>query len=261
MKRLFLSFTAILAISGILFMASCDEEVTKIDTKPAESALSVMVPFYDIVLLVDNGLKDDSSKAGMRIMGRDYTQTIIGDYPEKTIIWDFGTEGDYQGIIKLVLTNDYDMPSAIVDISFEDLIFDGKHVYGEIIMENLGQNDQEMVEYTMILRKAKIGNNILDATWKFQHTFDGSDTEDYDVFTISQLGEQPAYGKSEDGDEFTLTITKGLVLDLSCEHYITSGIFELLSSNGDLLVADFGDGECDNRVNVSNGFIRADIFF
>jgi hypothetical protein len=258
-KTLLLSMAVIAFV--LFLLTGCEQDLTKIDTKPAESALNVMKGFSDIILIVDDGLTPDSVSSGKKIMGPGYTESIEGDYPNKLITWDFGMDGETQGKIKILLNDDYVNPGAVAQITFENFIFKNKPVDGNITCENLGKTQDEQDEYSFELNQAKIGTNELSAVWKLQRTAGGLTPEQTDdVFTISQYDQMTASGVTEDGVEFTMNLIEGLVLDLSCEHVITKGIFELVY-DGTTMKADFGEGDCDNKVVVNNGVLKADIFF
>ncbi|MFO7722520.1 MAG: hypothetical protein R6V49_04775 [Bacteroidales bacterium] len=260
MRKTFLLPMAMIAFVIILF-SGCEQDLSKIDTKPAESVLNVMKGFSDIILIVDDGLAPDSAKNGMKIMGPGYTETIEGDYPNKLITWDFGTEGETQGKIKILLNDDYTNPGAFAQITFEDFIYKNKPVDGNINYENLGKTPDDKDEYSFELNQARVDSNELSALWKLQRTVGGLTPEQSDdVFNISQYDQMIASGVTKDGVEFTLNLIEGLVLDLSCEHIITKGIFELLYETT-TMKADFGEGDCDNKVVVNNGVVKADIFF
>ncbi len=260
MKKLFYFLSSAFAITAILASSSCDTDLTKIDTKPAESALEVLKTFSDIIITVDDGLIPDSTKSGMKMNKKDYTETITGDFPNKEIRWDFGADGDYQGVIIMYLTDEYTNPSAVVQVSFENFLYKNKPVDGVVTFENLGKNNEDMDEYTVELNQTKVGTNELSAAWKLQRTAGGEtpDPSD-DLITLSQVDQNVASGITDEGVSFTLKLENPLVLDLSCEFIITKGIFEMVFSDS-FLKADFGQGECDRLVNVSNGVLKADLY-
>ena len=260
MKKLIFYFASVVIMTGLFVHSSCDTDLTKIDTKPAESALEVLKTFSDIIITVDDGLLPDSAKSGMKISGKDYTETITGDFPNKQIIWDFGTEGDYQGVIMMYLTDEYINPNAVVQVSFQEFYYKGKPVDGVVTFENLGRNNEEMDEFTVELNQTKVGTNQLSAAWRLQRTVGGETPDPLDdIFTLSQVDQNEASGVTDEGVEFTLKLEKGLVLDLGCEFIITKGIFEMVFGDS-FLRADFGQGECDRLVNVSNGVLKADLY-
>lgn len=261
MKKITLLPLALVAIFAAVLLNSCEQDLSKIETKPAESVLQVMKSFSDIILVVDDGLMPDSAGSGMRITEKIYTETITGDFPNKLITWDFGTEGDYQGVIFILLSDEYVNPGAVASVTFNEFKYKGKPVDGMVTFENLGKNQSDMDEYSFELMSAKVGTNELTAGWKLQRTEGGLTPEQTDdIFTITQLDQVPAEGVTEDGELFTLSIIEGLVLDLTCEHIIIKGIFELITSS-DTFKADFGDGDCNNMVTVTNNTIKADIYF
>lgn len=255
-------FTLAFVTAALLFaITSCETSLTQIDKKPAESALTVLSSFSKIIMTVDDGLVPDSTgKGGMKILGEPYTETIVGDYPNKVYTWDFGTDGDFQGILKLTLTDEYINPGCVITAAFENFVYKGKAVDGVFTFENLGKSQDDKDQYGFSLDNVKVGDNHLTAGWLLVRTDGGlTPVQTDDVFTISQLAE-PAEGITAEGNAFTLNITKGLVLDLTCEYFITKGTFEV-TSQGATLSADFGEGECDNLVKTSNGIVKADLFF
>ncbi|GEM_PF-4014089 len=255
-------FTLAIVTAAILFgITACETSLTQIDKKPAESALAVLSSFSKIIMTVDDGLVPDSSgKGGMKLLGEPYTETITGDYPNKLYTWDFGNDGDFQGILKLTITDEYTNPGALITASFENFLYKGKVVDGVFTFENLGKSLDEKDQYGFSLDNVKVGDNHLTAGWMLERTEGGlTPVQTDDVFTISQLAE-PAEGITSEGNAFTLNITKGLLLDLTCEYIITKGTFEV-TSQGSTLSADFGEGECDNLVKTSNGVVKADLFF
>lgn len=256
-KSLLLSI-AMLFAATFLFNA-CDLDSTKVETKPAESALEVLKTFADVILTVDKGLVDDTATAGKKLMGKSYEETITGEYPTQLRTWDFGNTGDYQGIIEILLTDDYKNIMAVANVTFHDFTYKGKPVHGMLTFENLGKNSEEQDEYNLELNNTRVGDNHLAAGWMLQRT-QGGDTPDQsdDIFTISQIQER-ATGVTDEGVEFTLDIQESLMLDLSCDFILTKGIFEMLFGTSSLR-ADFGDGECDGKVRVSDGKFSADIY-
>jgi hypothetical protein len=242
-------------------MTSCESELSKIDKKPAESALAVMTSFSKIIMVVDDGMVPDSTgKGGMKIMGEPYTETITGDFPNKQYSWDFGGDGDFQGIINLVLTDEYLNPGAVISGSFENFIYKGKPVDGTFTFENLGKSVDEQDEYNFNLDNVKISDHQLTANWKLQRTQGGlTPVQTDDIFTLTQVA-AAADGVTDLGDAYTLDITEGLVFDLTCEYIITKGIFNIITTKA-TLTADFGTGECDNLVKTSNGIVKVDMFF
>jgi hypothetical protein len=261
MKKILVFGSFALVAMLIMINTSCETDLTKIDKKPAESALAVMTTFSNIIMVIDDGMVPDSTgKGGMKIMGEPYTETITGDFPNKTYTWDFGGDGDYQGILELVMTDEYMNPGATITGSFQNFIYKGKPVSGNFTFENLGKNPDQMDEYDFKLDHVKVGDNELTANWNLQRSEGGTTPlQTDDVFMISQV-DAAAEGVTDEGESFTLDITEGLVLDLTCEYIITKGIFKVVTSKA-TLTADFGTGECDNLVKTSNGVVKVDMFF
>jgi hypothetical protein len=261
MKKSIFSLTAVFVFMTVINFTSCDTDLTKIDTKPAESALEVLNVFADIILTVDDGLVPDSASSGKKLMKKNYTETITGDFPTKLLTWDFGTAGDYQGLIYILLTDEYVNPNSVVQVSFENFIYKGKPVDGLLTFENLGKTSLEQDEFTVELNEARVGSNKLSAGWKLQRTAGGeTPVQSDDLITIAQIDQEPATGVTDEGIEFTLTLIEGLQLDLVCEHILVKGIFEMIFGDNTTLKADFGDGACDNKVNVSNGVLKVDLY-
>jgi len=256
-KSLFMSFVLLFAMT--LVFNGCDLDPTNVETKPAESALDVLKTFSDVILTVDNGLVDDTATAGKRLLGDSYTETTTGEYPNKVKTWDFGTTGDYQGVIIIQLTDDYKNPLAVANVTFQDFTYKGKPVDGMLTFENLGKNSEEQEEFNLELNNTRVGDNHLEAGWMLQRT-EGGETPDQsdDIFTIFQIQEK-ATGMTDEGVAFTLDVQEALILDLACEFILTKGVFEMLFDNS-MLRADFGNGDCDNKVRVSDGKISADIY-
>lgn len=261
MKKMLFGHLAAFAFVTVFNFTACDTDLSKIDTKPAEAALEVLNVFSDIILTVDDGLVPDSASSGKKLMKKIYTETITGDFPTKLLTWDFGTEGDYQGLIYILLTDEYVNPNAVVQVSFENFVYKGKPVDGLLTFENLGKTSLEQDEFTVELNEARVGSNKLSAGWKLQRTSGGeTPVQSDDVITLSQIGMEPASGETDQGVTFTLTLIDPLQLDLACEHILVKGIFEMIFGDNSMLKADFGDGECDNKVNVTNGIIKADLY-
>jgi hypothetical protein len=259
MKPFIRNSAMLFLLAGVVLFHSCDLDTNKVETKPAESALEVLKTFSDVILTVDNGLNVDTATGNKKLMGKSYTETISGDYPNQLRIWDFGDFGDYQGLIKILLTDDYKNPMAVANVTFENFSYKGKPIDGMLSFENLGRNNIEQDEYNIELMEARVGDNRLTSGWMLQRTEGGiTPAQDDDKFTISQI-QEPATGITDEGVAFTLDIQKGLLLDLGCEFIITKGVFEMLFE-GTILKAEFGDGECDGRVRVSDGKYSADIY-
>ncbi|MDT8309355.1 MAG: hypothetical protein RQ866_07470 [Bacteroidales bacterium] len=258
MKNLFMFLLAGVFFTTSLFLVSCDEIISDINTTPAESAVETMNQFADIFLVVDDGIILDSTKSGMKITGADYEEAITGDFPNKLYRWDFGTEGDYQGVIYILLTDQLTNPGALATITFEDFYHNGQLIDGIQTIENLGVNSNDKQEFRCQLENGIKGDMQLQFDWVIIRNDDGgTQPQDDDIFSISE--KNSASGVDKDGVAFELTIKKDVTLDISCEYIVTSGLLEILSA-GDLLTADFGEGECDNIVKVGNKVMEVDIF-
>lgn len=262
MKTLIFKPIVLLIIIAGVSLVSCELDVNNIDKEPAESAVGMIDNYAKIFLMVDDGLIEDSATTGAKLAEQEYTETVIGDYPNKILRWDFGTGmGDYQGILNIHLTDDYKNENAKATITFEEFVFKGDSIKGELTLHNRGTNLKGRDQLDFRLKDGQIGMEMLDFDWQLVRV-NGSETPESsdDMFEISEAGTGPAMGVDAEGTAYDLSIVSALLIDLSCEHYVTSGIIDIILANGNMLGLDFGDGKCDNAVSVSNGVMKVEIF-
>jgi hypothetical protein len=179
-----------------------------------------------------------------------------GTFP-KTITIDFGEgcEGPRgftrSGIITITITDTLRNPGAEYQATFDNFAIGGFSVTGTKSVENTGtENAPSFTEEVSISLTTPNGTVIDKTKSSMREWVEGMDTYGLadDVFLLSGS----AQVSSTAGRSYSYTIIEPLKAARTCKEYL-EGVIEITWSGKDEPVTiDFGDGECDSKVYVSN---------
>ena len=209
---------------------------------------------------------------GLKSTGEDICRTITVDHPDSTsfpkvITIDYG-EGctvvfrddtiTRKGKIIITLTNRWFVPGAEHIVTFEDFYINDVKIEGTKTITNLGLNDQNHLEMSIVLEGGKITFN--DTAWI---TREANHIREY-IFNIyshkdTVLITGSANGLNVLGQEYSRVIVEPLVL-VHCEDYkwrwvIVDGLVEITNSETGTTTIDYTADGCDGTVIFNkNGY-------
>ncbi len=145
------------------------------------------------------------------------------------------------GKLKVYLTGGLNEPGTFMTIIPEGFFLKGKKVEGTIVVNNLGFNQNHMLEYN---KKVIDGKICLNANRYF--TWNSNALIKIDFFKQEMTYETNAEAINRNGRSYTVGTIEPLVSGFNCR-YFQSGELELKSDWGLHQILDFGDEDCDNK--------------
>jgi len=258
-------------LAGAVFFSSCQKEnedlFNETDLAIAEDEALSETLFDDVMASVDDAVKsvDDMIFGGglKSAIVSDGCPLVTVDHPDevywpKVITIDYGTgcEGFYgqtrSGMIKVTINGRYRIPGSVKTVELIQYVINGISIEGTKNIENLGLNENNNLEFLVILSDGKIttpNGIVLNREFtRLREWVAGADTPNHfdDVYFISGA----TTGTNFLGDAFTRTITNPLEWAASCK-FIKSGTIVIEVEGKSAITIDYGDGTCDNEATVS----------
>ncbi len=253
---------ALLAITGItLAVLSCskDEATNKVGSETISTANEIasteMVEeeiFSSVnsaIALSERTLKsaDITDCASISI------KPLIGGYP-KTITIDFGSgcTGTYglnrSGIISFTISDSLRTAGAKLSVSFNSFAVNGFSVNGTMSFKNTSTSAvPAFYQETDLVMKTSKGTTITKTKTADRQWISGSNTPDNITDDVFQITSNADVSSSSEGS-YSYTVKEPLVIAASCDMF-KEGVIEITTSaKTDPVTIDFGDGECDLKV-------------
>ncbi len=260
-----------MAIAALFFVTSCQQEnenpsqLTDAELLSATNESSVESAFEDVddiayesfFYLEEGGRIAVSEDSPIKCATRTH------DKENKTIIIDFGDgcEGPFgrvrSGKIIITYTDRMYVPGSVVTITFEDFVCDGKQIEGKRIRTNISETENDFLRFRIQLVEGKV-------TWE-DGTF-ATREADWEVTRIrtpnpindERIRTGSAIGITREGVGYTMKITIAIVWKRGClpmnkVMIPVGGTKELTLDNGTTVTINYGDGACDNLVNITRG--------
>lgn len=178
----------------------------------------------------------------------------------KTVTIDYGTgctgfyENTRSGKIIITISGPRLEEGSVKTVTFDDYFINGIKVEGTKQVTNLGLNDDQNMEFSVVLTGGKItmedGKVIERAFDRLRVWIAGKETRSIwdDEFLITGS----ATGINRSGKQYTNTILTAIHLKRSCR-FAVSGVIELVVDGLEPVELNYGDGECDATAVVSSG--------
>lgn len=150
------------------------------------------------------------------------------------------------GKIHITLTDCWRNVGSLRTITFEDFYINYNHLEGTKTIENIGLNEDGYPTWEWKVMDGKITDTTgIVTTWnstRYSVMIEGADTWEFydDIYEVSGGG-----SGTYDNIPFTVEITSPLVYQYECR-FPVSGIIQITINDTDVIIIDFGDGECDN---------------
>jgi len=263
-------FFLIVAALAILSITSCSKkdvlEQPGIDLAD-DDAVSEAV-FEDIFNSVDNAeaILEGFLKGETKSMEESGTCPIVTtDRPPdakwpKTVTIDFGTgctgfyDNTRSGKIIIVITAPRLIPGSVKTVTLENYIINGIKVEGTKVIENLGFNDNQNLEFSITLTDGKLtlpdGKTIRRSFERQREWIAGQATRNIwdDEFLITGT----TTGVNIKGLAYTNTIVTALHSTRACR-FVVSGVVKIEREGMVPMELNYGEGECDAIAVVTRG--------
>ncbi len=270
MKRNYWSYFLLSGLIAGLGACNDDNIGVGIDKVTIETEVEMDAAFEDIDGMVTSSMSaTDGPNEGRMSKGDDdrlACADVTHDKDNKTITIDFGDGCEdprgriRAGIINISYSGRRFLPESVIIITFENFSIDGIMIEGTRTVTNITESVDDLLsspKFSITLVGGKM-------TWP-----DGAfATRNIDrvrtwVRAANPLDDEhhidgTANGVNKEGVEYSMLITETLVFKRSCRLEGTrvfipvSGIKEV-NKGGQIHVVNFGDGECDNIISVTNG--------
>ena len=178
----------------------------------------------------------------------------------KTITIDYGTgcsgyyESTRSGKIIIQVSGPRMVKGSKKTVTFENYIINGIKVEGTKIVENLGFNNNQNLEFSVKLTGGKLtlpdGKTVQRAVEHKREIIAGLLTRN--IWDDECLITGTASGVNVDGKTYTNTIISALHWKRPCK-FIVSGVVKIERSGNDPVEINYGNGECDSVATVSRG--------
>lgn len=185
---------------------------------------------------------------------------IDRDTINHVITLDFGDgcEGPYgtvrKGVVKIAYSDVRNVPGAYRTVTFENFFVDSVGVEGTRTITNISEEDDSLsrsFEIALVAGKLTFADETT-ITRSGNHVRTSHISADKSEAYSTLTGE--ASGTLRNGDSYTVTIVEEIVYSAGCreEHVVipVSGVKEIVSGDN-LVTIDFGDGTCDNLVEIT----------
>jgi hypothetical protein len=290
MKQIIFKNTVLILISGMLFF-SCKKDVEQpdLDTNTTSDNANSQSSFDDMAKVSEDALSGNGG-AKMSAPGNPISCATVDivvlatDSTKYTINFPGGTCSDGKvrsGTIIAVLDGaTYNTPGATLTLTTSDYTINGNKVEGKkkiTCVSNVSNNPvHDIVVSDTGAASAGFAKityaNSETATWKSKRTrtlvSGGGDADItnniYDISATTGVGNPVAEGVNRNGKSYTVDIISPIRIDFSCfanntARYPTQGVLKLTPDGKIARSIDYGDGTCDNKVQVIIGGKTYDI--
>ena len=249
-------------ILSTIVISSCQEDnIIETGTVSSQDYLFAENIFNDVGRIVEDAFIDN----GVSKSCPSYTILNSDTSDSDTIILDFGDgipddclsyNKERRGKIIITYSGKYRDSLSIITTTFDQYYVNNNGVNGVRVMTNNGRNTNGNINFTIEVREARITGN---GTINWESTRNREWITGYNTFNNhtddSYLISGTANGNSSNGQEFEITITKDLYVDLSCltenSCIITSGEIELTPTGFSKRIINYGDSICDCNYTVT----------
>jgi hypothetical protein len=266
-------FFLLVLIAGLLSFTGCTKDSSPIEQASVDlvddNAVSD-VAFDDVFSTVDNAtiiLENALGKGDLKsaTIVSDSCPSITVDKPgaelwPKTITVDYGTgcTGYYgstrKGKIIITVSARRNVTGATRTVTFDNYYFNGIKVEGTKVVTNLGPNNNQNIEISVVLTGGKL---TLPNEKTIERSFDhkrewikGLATKN--IWDDECLVTGSATGKNINGVAYTNTIISPLHWKRVCE-FLVSGIIKFEREGAEAVQLDYGDGKCDAIATLKRG--------
>ncbi len=252
MKKNLSKIITLIFVVGI-FLTACTEEF-KPDSSTAKDNVMAQDILLEIFELVNNNTANYNSEKSFLYDTSCFSKTIdtLEDGMFRLTLTfdkedcDFEDELERKGqIITIFEENWFEDKNKILTTTFNDFSIDDAVITGEIKIE--------FVSFEALTQKHKITANYLKIRFPDKTEINCSGNLIRHIKEDNKIELNSEYSGLAKNIEAYTTLGENIRTDLSCDKkQSTSGRFTITKTNsGDVLIVDFGDGECDGEYTVT----------
>lgn len=267
MKTRKIYVAVIMVVAGMATVVSCQKdetsaELSKETTETVNETAATEMAEEEIFTSVEDAVsyteREGSGLKSASIATQCATisvKPLIGGYP-KTITIDFGSNCtgsrgiNRSGSISFTISDSLRTPGAVLNVSFSNFAVNDFSVSGTMSFTNTSTSGVPSFSQETDLTMTKPDGTVITKTKTANREWiAGSETDDIsdDVFQITSS----AQVSSTSGKSYSYTVEEPVVISASCD-MIQYGVITLTTSgSSDPVNIDFGDGECDLKVRIS----------
>ena len=248
-----------LGILTILFY-SC-EKIEKESTQASQDYLVAEKIFNNIGRVVEDGFMDNNKNKNCP----SYTLINTNTTDQDTMIIDFGNGNPdcfstiynnlKRGKIIVIYTGKYRDSLSVMTATFDDYYVNNNLVQGERIITNKGININGNLCFTIEVNNASINTSNGTINWESsrEREWVESSITPFGIFGDSYSITGSASGNGVNGNNFTVSITEPLHVDLGClpSCIIKSGKAKVSPSGYSDRIINYGDSICDCNIDVT----------
>jgi hypothetical protein len=254
MKKRILWVSTLFLLSTLLFSSCKKEKELDTDVISAEDQSQGELVYDQVFNEVDQAADDAGlKKAGFPIITKDTVSS------PRTMRIDYGTsnylclDGNYRrGVILVSWTGRYRETGTQIQIGFEGFFQNDNLVEGTKSITNNGPNALGQLSYTIVVNGKITTPELKTHTWnsnRIRTWIAGQNTvlaidDEYEITGNTN-------GINRNGVNYTAQISSKLLVKLSCEWRVVSGIIEITPEGKSIRKVDFGNGLCDAMVTVT----------
>ena len=248
----------------VFLLSSCNEQgetstdlAEEFDLQTEETADA---NFEDADDIVDAGASAQISE-GARVTEDEILEgtIIIHDTENKIITIDYGNgvEGPDGRVRsgKIIFTyNEIRWnPGAFREVTFENYMIDSVLVEGIRRLENTATSTEDVPQFTVTMTEGKLtftDGSIITREVNKVRTWNRANNPINDIVTVTGT----ANGTRRDGTLYSVEITEEMTYKRGCRAgrvFIPVSGVKLVTSEEDIALVDYGDGECDNVATIS----------
>lgn len=265
----------ILAVGFLSGMTACnqDDDLLSVvtDNETVELEVIADADFDELDDLVSEGMGFAEASSGARTNQhgdhRFECAEITHDSENKTITIDFGDGCEglngrvRSGKIIITYTDFRFVPGSVFTYVLEDFAIDGRQIEGTRVIENVSVTIDDNPVFHITLTDGKI--TFLDGTVATREVdrlrmWVRASNPINDEFHI--LEGSTANGVNREGLNYEVTVLETLIYKRNCREgrrFIPVAGVKEIKKGDDVIIIDFGDGECDNLVTINfNGRIE-----
>lgn len=259
MKRPFLA----LSILTILLYACKNDDVINApeltSTQACQDNLTAESIFADVGRIVEEGLQDNGQNKSFPVYSLMNTDTSDVD----TLIINFGPEAIFfpnpggkmrKGKINITYTGRYRDSLSIITTTFDNYYVNDNLVQGERVVTNQGRNNDGNIWFKIEINNVSIATPNGTINWESNRIREwvGGESTYLDITDDVYRITGTASGNGLNGNDFTMTITDDLNIDLGCLPYcvLKSGTAKISPTGYSDRIINYGDSLCDCNVNV-----------
>ena len=257
MKKYFL----ILSILSILLYSCRDEDVINPNdlesTQASKDHITAEKIFNDIGRVVEDGFIDNGEDKNCP----DYNLNNSNITDPDTMTIDFGNGNPSclsygnlkKGKIIVIYTGRYRDSLSIITTTFDNYYVNNNLIQGERVVTNQGKNSNGNLWFTIEVNNASINTSNGTINWEASRTREWiSGITTYNISDDSYRISGNASGNSVNGNNFTMTITEPLTIDLGClpSCIIKSGEAKISPSGYSERTINYGESICDCNIDI-----------